>query len=176
MSTQRPLKFKIPEESDILQAVVDLKVHLETFEKNAALLVGRMSAKDVWELLQQLLIIARCILIHPHWSEGQENSQVVDTGDIDELHNAKLVKRRTNRPVLVHSMSETEQEWFDANLKAVSERLEKGFLSRKTPISKTSRTRSQADLFYQLRQMSKGNTRQRGQSRGNKRPKSHKQR
>lgn len=177
----QPFKFQIPEEAEGLKAFLSFQEALEAFGEGASLLVGRISAKQVWEILEQLIIIARFILQNPHWSESTSNPQIVSTGDVDELHNEKLIKRSTNHPIWVPHMSETEQRWLDSSLAIIHERISSGSLSwrfiEKPPI--VDRKVRQADLFYLARKMSKQNSYkqgkgQSGKSRGKSSPKSHK--
>lgn len=160
-----PLEFDIPRDVESLKAWLDLKEALELFEDKAGLLIGRLSAKEVWAIIEQFLIIARMILQAPHWSESPANPGIISTGEVDELNNEKLVKRRTNKPFFVPTFSEAEQRWFDQNLQVIHDRLLKGYISCVSPKVGRGVPKS-ADLFYTLRQMSKQKKGAGGSARG----------
>jgi hypothetical protein len=161
-----PSRFLISEENPALEALISLEEAMASLEKNGALLSGRVSAEQLWGYLEMFLHIVRYILSQPHWSEERKNPQIVDSGEMDELSNAKLVRRRTNSPYLLPEMTKGDRDLLDSIIASCRSRIELGY---HVQVPTPQRGPSQAEIFYSLRQMRKREKRRQvGKSRGGK--------
>jgi hypothetical protein len=172
--------FRSGDERRSLLETLSLEEFLNSFEDRAYLLGERLTGQDALEFLKTSLLLVRQIFAREHLDLRYTNPEIKSSGKVDELSNEKLIRRPTTRRSLrvpdldflnlvdglisftqKYSKHYSKQDFHD-----LVEYLNICFLpesgrtiQHKSAVRAQVLGKSQAQLFYFLRQKSKAKRR-----------------